>query len=117
DDLWSEMVAYAKSKELKGGNYKKLSLPFENRLLGQSADVRERMAKGVEDFVHELLTQVFHARDTAPLAVEAILKAGSYDLSPKAARMDDPAEWTEAGIRERAAKIDADKGPEGDFED
>ncbi|MCP4667532.1 MAG: class II fructose-bisphosphate aldolase, partial [Deltaproteobacteria bacterium] len=47
DDLWSEMVAYAKSKELKGGNYKKLSLPFENRLLGQSADVRERMAKGV----------------------------------------------------------------------
>jgi len=117
DDLWSGMVAYARSKELKGGNYKKLNLPFENKLLGQASEVRERMAKGVEDFVYELLTQVFNARDTASLAIEAILKAGSYDLGPKVTRIDDPAEWTEAGIRERAAEIDADKGPAGDFED
>ena len=117
DELWSEMVAYAKSKELKGGNYKKLNLPFENMLLGQSADVRERMVKGVEDFVYDLLTQVFNAEDTAPYALEAIVQAGSYDLGPKVTRMDDPAEWTEAKIRERASKIHADKGRAGDFED
>lgn len=117
DELWSEMVEYAKAKDLKGGNYKKLNLPFENKLLGLSRDVRERMCKGVEGFVYDLLTQVFNAQDTAPLAIEAILSAGSYDLGPKIGRIEDPAGWTEAMIRERAAKITSDKGPEGDFED
>jgi hypothetical protein len=117
EQLWSEMVAYAKEKGLKGGNYKKLNLPFENKLLGQPGDVRERMAKGVEDFVYELLTNVFNAQDTAPLAIETILNAGSHDLGPKGTRIEDPADWTEEKIREKASKIDADKGPEGDFED
>jgi len=53
------------------------------------------MVKGVEDFVHELLTQVFHAEDTAPLAIDAILKAGTFDLGPKASRIESPSEWTE----------------------
>ena len=102
---------------MKGGNYKKLNLPFENKLLGQPSDVRERMAKGVEDFVYDLLTNVFNARDTAPLAIEAILNAGSHDLGPKGTRIEDPAEWTADKIREKASKIDSDKGPEGAFED
>ncbi len=117
EELWAEMVAYANEKGLKGGNYKKLNLPFENKLFRLSRDVRERMAKGVEDFVYELLTNVFNARDTAPLALDVILKAGSYDLGSKASRIEDPAEWTESKIREKAAKISTDKGPEGDFED
>jgi hypothetical protein len=75
------------------------------------------MIKGVEDFVYGLLTDVFNARDTAPLAIEAILDAGSYDLGPKVDRIDDPAEWTDDKIKERAAGISADKGPEGDFDD
>jgi hypothetical protein len=117
EDVWAEMVAYAEANGLKGGNYKKLNLPFENTLLGQSREVRERMVKRVEDFVYELLTEVFNAKDTAPLAIEAILEAGSHDLGPKAARMEDPAEWTEEKIRAAAAKINSDKGPEGDFDD
>ena len=115
--LWEEMVAYAKEKGLKGGNYKKLNLPFENKLLGQPPEVRERMAKGVEEFVHELLTNVFNAADTAPLAIEAILKAGSYDLGPKVGRIEDPDEWTEEKIREKAKQLSSDKGPKGDFDD
>ena len=117
DELWAEMVAFAKSKNLKAGDYKKLNLPFENKLLGLPKPVRERMAKGVEDFVYELLTKVFNAQDTAPLAVEAILKAGSYDLGPKAERIEPPAEWTEAKIKERASKMKGDKGPKGNFDD
>jgi len=117
DSLWAEMVAYAKSKNLKGGDYKKLNLPFENKLWGQPREIRERMVKGVEDFVHELLTQVFHAQDTAPLAIEAVLKAGTFDLGPKASRIESPSEWTEAKIKERAAKLHVDKGPKGNFED
>ena len=116
-DMWAEMVEHANANGLKGGNYKKLNLPFENKLLGLPRDVRERMAKGVEDFVYELLTDVFNASDTAPLAIDAILKADSYDLGPKATRIEDPSEWTENQIHERASKLDVDKGPAGDFDD
>jgi fructose-bisphosphate aldolase class II len=117
EEMWTEMVEYARSQGLKGGNYKKLNLPFENKLLGQSGEVRERMSRRVEDFVYGLLTEVFNAKDTAPLAIEAILEAGSHDLGPKATRIEDPAEWTESKIRVAASKIDSDKGAEGDFDD
>ena len=117
EGLWAEMVSYANEKGMKGGDYKKLNLPFENRLLGSSRDIRERMERGVEDFVYTLLVDVFNAQETAPLALEAILGAGSYDLGPKTRRIEDPAEWTEAKAKERAAKISSDKGPEGDFDD
>jgi fructose/tagatose bisphosphate aldolase len=117
EDMWAEIVEYAKENGLKGGNYKKLNLPFENKLLGLPRDVRERMAKGVEDFVYELLTNVFNASDTAPLAIDAILKADSYDPGAKATRIEDPSEWTENQIHDRASKLDVDKGPAGDFDD
>ncbi len=117
EEIWAEMVEYAESAGLKGGNYKKLNLPFENKLLGQSAEVRARMTRRVEEFVYGLLTDVFNARDTAPLAIDAILEAGSHDLGPKASRIEDPAEWTEEKIRVAASKLDSDKGPEGDFDD
>ncbi len=117
DEMWAEMVAYAKSKNLKAGDYKKLNLPFENKLLGLPREIRERMAKGVEDFVYELLTKVFNAQDTAPLGIEAILRAGSYDIGPKAERIENPAEWTEQKIKERASKLHGEKGPKGNFDD
>jgi len=117
DAVWDRMVAFAAAKGWQGGNFKKLNRPFENHLLGQPPEVRQRMVQDVEDFVYGLLTKVFNANDTAPLAVEAILKAGSYDLGAKVGRLEDPAEWTEAKIRERAQTLDTDKGPAGDFED
>ncbi len=117
EEAWQEMLAYAQKHELKGGNFKKLNLPFESRLLSQPEDFRRRMTKAVEDFIYTLLTDVFNARDTAPLGIEAILKAGSYDLGPKGKRIEDPAEWTEEKIREGAKAISSDKGPAGDFDD
>ena len=117
EDMWAEMVEYAKSKEIKGGNYKKLNLPFENKLLGQPKEVRERMSKDVENFVYELLINVFNAKDTASLGIEVILKAGSYDIGAKGSKIEDPNEWTEAKIKEKAAKISSDKGPKGNFDD
>ncbi len=117
EELWAEMVAYADAKHLKKGDYKKLNLPFENRIMGQAGEIRDRMAKGVEDFVFELLTNVFNAADTAPLAIEAILKAGSHDPRPKVGRLEDPAEWTPEKITQKAKALDSDKGPAGDFDD
>lgn len=115
--LWAQMHAYAQSKGWKPGDYKKLNLPFENKLLSQPAHVRERMAARVEQFVYSMLVNVFNAQDTAPLAIEAILKAGGHDPGPKARRIESPDDWTPEKIIERAKHIVSDKGPAGDFDD
>jgi fructose-bisphosphate aldolase class II len=117
ETLWSEMVAYAQAQGWKSGDYKKLNLPFENKLLGQTTAIKLRMAKRVEAFIYNMLINVFNAENTASLAVQAILDAGSYDAGPKAGRIEDPARWTTEQIIERAGAIQSDKGPEGDFED
>ena len=117
EELWAEMVAFAESKGWKKGDYKNLNLPFENKLLAQPKEVRERMARAVEDFACKMMTEVFNARDTAPLAIEAILRAGSFDVGPKGSRIEEPAEWTDARIVEKAKLILSDKGPAGNFED
>jgi len=117
EEMWQEMTAYAESKGFKGGNYKKLNLPFENKLMGQPKAVRERMIKRVEEFVYNMLVNVFNAKNTASLAINAILEAGTYDPGPKASRIEDPDEWTSEKIIQRATKIDSNKGLGGDFDD
>jgi fructose-bisphosphate aldolase class II len=117
EELWAAIVAYANEKGWKKGDYKSLNLPFENRLLAQPQEVRERMAKRVEDFVYKMLVEVFNAKDTAPLAIAAILAAGSHDLGPKGSRIEEPAEWSAAKIVEMAKGIDSDKGEAGNFDD
>ncbi|UCD48050.1 MAG: class II fructose-bisphosphate aldolase [Deltaproteobacteria bacterium] len=117
DGVWAEMVAYADGKGWKKGDYKNLNLPFENRLLALPAGIRERMCRGVEEFAYKMMTRVFNAKDTAPLAIEAILASGSFDLGPKAGRIEDPAEWTDAKIVERAKTLGSDTGAQGDFDD
>ncbi len=117
ESMWSEMQAYAEAQGYKGGNFKKLNLPFENRLLSQPQAVRERMIKRVEDFAYNMIVDVFNAENTASLAIEAVLDTGSYTSAPKVQRIEDPQQWTPELITERAAKIDSDKGPSGDFDD
>ena len=117
EEMWAEMVAYADSKEIKGGNYKKLNLPFENKLVGQSKAIRDKMSKRVEDFIYNLLVNVFNAKDTAPLVIEEIINAGSFEPAPKAEQVEDPTEWTEEKLIEKAKSIDSDKVEEGDFDD
>jgi fructose-bisphosphate aldolase class II len=117
DETWGEMVAHADSKQLKAGDYKKLNLPFENKLLALPAEVRERMTEAVEQFVYTLLVDVFGAADTAPLLVEDILRANSHDPGPKVGRIEDPAQWTREKILQRAARLKPDKGPGGNFDD
>jgi hypothetical protein len=117
DAMWSEMVVYAQAQSLKAGDYKKLNLPFENKLLGLPRPVRERMIQGVEDFAYHMMVEVFNAQDTAPLAIEAILKAGSYSPGPKARRIEKAADWTPEKIRERAVALHPDTGHSGNFDD
>ncbi|MFN2368888.1 MAG: class II fructose-bisphosphate aldolase, partial [Desulfurivibrionaceae bacterium] len=114
--LWQEMQDYAAKQGWSAGNYKKLNLPFEPKIMGQPLAVRERMAKRVEKFVYVLLTEVFNAENTAPLALQTIIAAGSPDPGPKCGKLEEPADWTGEKIAAMAAELDTDKGPEGDFE-
>ena len=116
-DLWEDMQAFAKDNNLKGGDFKKLNLPFESKSLVQPKKIRERMAKDVEDFVFNLLRNVFNTTDTAPIIIEEILKNRSHDPGKKAKNIEDKNEWTKEKIIEKASKITSDKGPDGDFDD
>ena len=115
--MWAEMRAYADAQGWKGGNYKKLNRPFESKLMSQPRAVRERMVNRVERFVYAMMVDVFNAKDTAALAIAAVLEAGGHDPGPKAKRIASAQDWTPEKITERAKTIDSDKGPEGDFDD
>ncbi len=117
DEMWQQMKAYADAQGWQGGNYKKLNLPFESRLLSQPREIRERMVRRVEDFVYGMLTEVLYAQDTAALAIEAIVQAGSHDPGDKAQRIEDARDWTPEKIIERGKSIHSNKGPEGEFDD
>ena len=117
EDTWQEMKDYAENQGWKGGNYKNLNLAFENRILGQAREIRDRMVGRVEDFVYSMLVDVFNATDTADYALTVIQETGSYDPGPKSKRIEQPGDWTAEKIKERAALLNTDKGPSGDFED
>lgn len=114
---WEKMLAYARANDLQGGNFKKLNLPFESHLLAQTATVRDRMVKGVEDFVFTLLTDVFNATDTADHVKKQILETQSHFPGFKAGTIENKNDWTRDKIVEKASKIVVDKGPEGDYDD
>jgi fructose-bisphosphate aldolase class II len=116
-EIWEKMEALAEKNGWSGGNYKKLNLPVDNWLMAQPRRIRERMSKRVEEFVYTMLVSVFNAADTAPLAMEIIADAGSYDIGAKGTRIEDPSQWTREQIIERARTLTTDKGPEGDFDD
>jgi fructose/tagatose bisphosphate aldolase len=117
EETWQKMLAYAESKGWRGGNFKNLNLPMDNLLHGQTREVRLRMCRRVEDFVYNILVNVFNAQGTATIAREIILAAGSSDLGKKAERRETPADWTKEKIIERAKTLNINAGPQGNFED
>jgi fructose/tagatose bisphosphate aldolase len=117
EEMWQEMIEYAELKGLKGGNYKKLNLLFENKLLGQPKEIRDRMVNRVESFVYNMLVNVLDAEGSASIVINDIISADTFDPGPKAERIEDPNDWTPEKIIRRASLIVSDKGPEGDFDD
>jgi fructose/tagatose bisphosphate aldolase len=117
EEMWQQMTDYAASKGWDIGGYKNLNLAFENKFMGQPTAIRQRMCKRVEDFVYNLLTNVFNAQDSADYGIAAIIKAGSYDPGPKANKIEDASEWTPDKIIDKATLLDSNKGAEGDFDD
>ena len=117
EEVWAEMVSYAEKNGWNAGNYKNLNLPFESKFNSFPENIKEQSIEGVEEFVYKLLTEVFNASDTAPIAIDILLKANSYDLGPKARRIADPSEWTTEKIKEKAKALGSNRGPDGDYDD
>lgn len=118
--LWADMVAYAEDKGWKGGDYKKLSLPFDNRIMALSEDVKIAMASRVENFAYKLMTDVFGSQDSAPTVIDSILAANTYAPDPTIHVTDFVRhnDWSEEYIRTQGAIIDQyAEEIEGDFDD
>ncbi|MBF0413013.1 MAG: class II fructose-bisphosphate aldolase [Desulfamplus sp.] len=117
EQTWKKMLAVAEKQKLKAGDFKKLNLPFENIFLAQPKDIRDRMAKDVENFIFNMLANVFNAQDTAPLAIEDIIQTASADPGPKCTRIEKPEDWTKEEILRKGGLIQTDKGTTGNFDD
>ncbi|OQY52898.1 MAG: ketose-bisphosphate aldolase [Desulfobacteraceae bacterium 4572_89] len=117
EEMWSRMLDYANANNLKGGDFKKLNLPFENHLNAQPKKIRQRMADNVEEFAYNLLTDVFNAGDTADIVISEILKTQSHTPGFKAEKIELESEWTREKIIVKASNITSDKGPDGNFDD
>ena len=117
EEMWQAMVDFATDKGWDKGGYKNLNLAFENKFHGQPSEIKDRMCKRVEDFVYNLLVNVFNAQDSGNYCLDAIIKANSYDPGPKATKIESANEWTKDKIITKAALLDTDKGSAGDFDD
>ncbi|MDR3628757.1 MAG: class II fructose-bisphosphate aldolase [Desulfocapsaceae bacterium] len=117
EETWAKMLVFAESKGWRGGNFKNLNLPMDNLLHAQSRDIRQRMCRRVEDFVYNILVNVFNAQGTAAIAKEIIAAKASADMGRKAERKENPADWTKEKIVERAKTLNVNAGPAGNFED
>ena len=117
EEMWLAMTAHAAASGLKSGDFKKLNLPFENKLLGQPAEIRERMIQRVENFAHDMITNVFNASDTAPMVIDAILAANAYDPGAKIGKIENASDWTPERITAKAATLASKETLEGDFDD
>ena len=117
ESMWDQMRTAAKEKNLKAGDYKKLNLPFESKLLAQPKQIRDRMVARVEEFIYGMLTRVLNAEGTAELGIELICQTGGYDPGPKVQRIEDPSEWTVEKLNEKAKQLPSEKGVEGNFDD
>ncbi|MCF6247977.1 MAG: class II fructose-bisphosphate aldolase [Desulfobacula sp.] len=117
EQMWEEMLSFASANGWEAGNFKKLNLPFENKLLSQPKKIQDRMAKDVEDFAFNLFTNVFNTTNTASFVIEHILQAKNHDPGPKAQTIESKSAWTKEKIIEKASLIESDKGPEGNFDD
>lgn len=117
EKIWEKMTAYADTHGLKKGDYKKINRAFENHLLAQPSEIRNRMVQRVENFIYGMLVDVFNSKDTANFAIDAIISADSYDPGPKSSRIENPDEWSAEKIAVRAATIKSDEGTGGNFDD
>ncbi len=117
-EAWKYMVDLANEKGWKGGDYKKLNLLIQKRLEEQSPEIQARMAGDVEEFVANLLKNVFSADGTANYALDAILETKSQEINHFNKIIEDSNTWTDEYIKVEGKKLfEVQEVVEGNFDD
>jgi fructose-bisphosphate aldolase, class II len=118
EEAWKHMVEAATKQGWKAGDYKKLNKEVDAELKKLPADIQARMAKNVEDFIVNLLENVFYAGDTANLALDAILEAKSAEIRLFDKVIEERGVWTKEYIVEQGKKLfEKQQSATGKFDD
>jgi fructose/tagatose bisphosphate aldolase len=112
DALWNEMTASADSRGMsrKSGDYKKLNLPFHEKILAEPDNITGRIVDEIAEWAKRFI-RAFGGEGTAEIAAEAASRRGDHNSSP------------ERVIRSPRSKYGPDnapnkaKGAAGDFDD
>ncbi|MDR1133830.1 MAG: class II fructose-bisphosphate aldolase [Synergistaceae bacterium] len=112
DKLWNEIVACADGKGMsrKSGDYKKLNLPFHEKILAEPDDIIGRIVDEISEWGKRFI-RAFGGEGTAEKVIEAACRRNDHNSSP------------ERVIRNPRSKFGPEaapnkgKGAEGNFDD
>ncbi len=112
ENLWDEMVAYADGRGMsrKSGDYKKLNLPFHEKILAEPREVVDRIVDEVAWWAERFI-KAFGAEGSAEKVLEVISRRNDSNASPDRKIAGARADFGPGKAPGRA------KGGEGDFSD
>jgi fructose/tagatose bisphosphate aldolase len=84
NELWSQIVGYADGKGMsrKSGDYKKLNLPFHEKILAEPVDVIGRIVDEISEWGKRFI-RAFGGEGTAELVAEAACRRSDHNSSPE----------------------------------
>jgi fructose/tagatose bisphosphate aldolase len=84
DKLWEEIVAYADGKGMsrKSGDYKKLNLPFHEKILAEPGDIIGRIVDEISEWGKRFI-RAFGGEGTAEKVIEAACLRSDHNSSPE----------------------------------
>ena len=103
--LWKEMTEYANKLNFKLNDFRKINSAFENKLLSEPIEIRERMASAVEEFALNIMKNVFNSVNTADIFMDILFEKKSFDAGNKAEVIEDIKEWSFDKIKEKALSL------------
>lgn len=82
--LWDELVAYADGKGMsrKSGDYKKLNLPFHEKILAEPQNIIDRIVDEIADWGRRFI-KAFGTEGTAEKVIEAASRRADHNASPE----------------------------------
>lgn len=96
-ELWNEIVAMADDKGMnrKSGDYKKLNLPFCEKILAEPQPVIDRIVDEMTWWAERFIT-AFGAEGSADAVLEVIARRPDHNASPERKVLGSRADYTEA---------------------
>lgn len=96
-ELWNEIVAMADDKGMnrKSGDYKKLNLPFWEKILAEPQPVIDRIVDEMAWWAERFIT-AFGAEGSADAVMDVISRRPDYNASPERKVLGRRADYTEA---------------------